>query len=41
MKIITEKMRFCQREYALKHGVTRAERRYHTNTPSICLQVAG
>ena len=32
MKSITEEMRFRQRlcEYALKHGVTKAARRYHT-----------
>ena len=33
MAIITEEMRFRKRlcEYALKHGVTKAARRYHTN----------
>ena len=33
MKIITEEMCFRQRlcEYAIKHGITRAARRYHTN----------
>ena len=33
MKSITEEMRFSQRlcEYAIKYGVTRAARRYHTN----------
>lgn len=33
MKSITEEMRFRQRlcEYALKHGVTSAARRYQTN----------
>ena len=32
MSSITEEMRFRQRscEYALKHGVTKAARRYHT-----------
>lgn len=32
MKIITEEMRYRQRlcEYAIKHGVTKAARRYHT-----------
>ena len=31
-KIITEEMRYRQKvcEYALKHGVTKAARRYHT-----------
>ncbi|EGS36239.1 hypothetical protein [Megasphaera sp. UPII 135-E] len=33
MKIITEEMCFRQRlcEYAIKHGITRAARRYYTN----------
>ena len=33
MSIITEEMRYRQRlcEYALKHGVTRAARKYQTN----------
>ena len=33
MKSITEEMCFRQRlcEYAIKHGVTRAAKRYHTN----------
>ena len=37
MKIITEEMRFRQRlyEYAIKHGITRAARRYHTNRQSV------
>ena len=37
MKSITEEMRFRQRlcEYALKHGVTKAARRYHTYSASL------
>ena len=33
MNSITEEIRFRQRlcEYAMKHGVTRAARRHHTN----------
>lgn len=41
MKIITEEMRFRQRlcEYAIKHGVTRAARRYHTNRQFVYRQL--
>lgn len=41
MKSITEEMRFRQRlcEYALKHGVTRAARRYHTNRQFVYRQL--
>ena len=39
--IITEEMRFRQRlcEYALKHGATRAARRYHTNRQFVYRQL--
>ena len=41
MKIITEEMRFRQRlcEYAIKHGITRAARRYHTNRQFVYRQL--
>ena len=41
MKSITEEMRFRQRlcEYALKYGVTRAARRYHTNRQFVYRQL--
>ena len=41
MKSITEEMRFRQRlcEYALKHGVTKAARRYHTNRQFVYLSL--
>lgn len=41
MKIITEEMRFRKRlcEYALKNGVTKAARRYHTNRQFIYRQL--
>ena len=41
MKSITEEMRFRQRlcEYALKHGVTKAARRYHTNRQFVYRQL--
>ena len=41
MKSITEEMRFRQRlcEYAKKHGVTKAARRYHTNRQFVYRQL--
>ena len=41
MKIITEEMKFRKRlcEYALKHGVTNAARRYHTNSKFVYRQL--
>lgn len=41
MKSITEEMRFRQRlcEYAIKYGVTRAARRYHTNRQFVYRQL--
>lgn len=41
MKIITEEMRFRQRlcEYAIKHEITRAARRYHTNRQFVYRQL--
>lgn len=41
MKIITEEMKFRKRlcEYALKHGVTNAARRYHTNRKFVYRQL--
>ena len=41
MKIITEEMRFRKRlcEFALKNGVTKAARRYHTNRQFIYRQL--
>ncbi len=41
MKIITEEMRFRQRlcEYAIKNGVTKAARRYHTNRQFVYKQL--
>ena len=41
MKSITEEMRFRQRlcEYALKYGVTRAARLYHTNRQFVYRQL--
>ncbi|WP_211660186.1 helix-turn-helix domain-containing protein [Peptoniphilus faecalis] len=41
MSIITEEMRFRQIicEYALKHGVTKATRRYHTNRQFVYRQL--
>lgn len=41
MKSITEEMRFRQRlcEYAIKHGVTKAARRYHTNRQFVYRQL--
>ena len=41
MKSITEEMRFLQRlcEYALKYGVKRAARRYHTNRQFVYRQL--
>jgi putative transposase len=41
MKSITEEMRFRQRlcEYAIKHGVTRAAKRYHTNRQFVYRQL--
>ena len=41
MKSITEEMRFRQRlcEYAIKHGVTRAAMRYHTNRQFVYRQL--
>ena len=41
MKIITEEMRFRQRlyEYAIKYGITRAARRYHTNRQFVYCQL--
>ena len=41
MKIITEEMRFRQRlcEYAIKKGVTKAARRYHTNRQFVYRQL--
>ena len=41
MKIITEEMRFRKRlcEYALKHGVTKAARKYHTNRKFVYRQL--
>lgn len=40
MKIITEEMRYRKQmcEYALKNGVTKAARRYHTNRRLDCQQ---
>lgn len=42
MKIITEEMRYRQRlcEYAVKHGVTKAARRYHTYRQFVYRQLA-
>ena len=42
MRIITEEMRFRQRlcEYALKHGVTKAARRYQTNRQFVYRQLS-
>ena len=42
MNIITEEMRFRQRlcEYALKNGVTKAARRYHTNRQFVYRQLS-
>lgn len=42
MKIVTEEMRFRQRmcEYALKHGVTKAARRFHTYRQFVYRQLA-
>ena len=39
---MTEEMRFRQRlcEYALKHGVTKAARRYHTNRQFVYRQLS-
>lgn len=41
MKIITEEMRFrqCLCEYAIKNGVTKAARRYHTNRQFVYRQL--
>ena len=41
MKIITEEMRFRKRlcEFALKNGVTKAAKRYHTNRQFIYRQL--
>ena len=41
MKIITEEMRFRKRlcEFALKYGVTKAARRYHTNRQFVYRQL--
>lgn len=41
MESITEEMRFRQRlcEYAIKHGVTCAARRYHTNRQFVYRQL--
>ncbi len=41
MKSITEEIRFRQRlcEYVIKHGVTRAAKRYHTNRQFIYRQL--
>lgn len=41
MSIITEEMRYRQRlcEYALKHGVTRAARKYQTNRQFVYRQL--
>ena len=41
MKIITEEMRFRKRlcEFALKNGVTKAARRYHTNRKFVYRQL--
>lgn len=41
MKIITEEMRFRQHlcTYAIKHGITRAARRYHTNRQFVYCQL--
>ncbi|MDD5986264.1 MAG: transposase, partial [Eubacteriales bacterium] len=41
MKSITEEMRYRQRlcEYALKYGVTKAARRYHTNRQFVYRQL--
>mgnify|MGYP000965148020 CR=1 FL=1 len=41
MKSITEEMRFRQRlcEYAIKHGVTRAAKGYHTNRQFVYRQL--
>ena len=41
MKIITEEMRFRKRlcEFALKNGVSKAARRYHTNRQFIYRQL--
>ena len=42
MTIITEEMRFRKRlcDYALKYGVTKAARRYHTNRQFVYRQLA-
>ena len=42
MSIITEEMRYRQRlcEYAIKYGVTKAARRYHTNRQFVYRQLA-
>src|SRR5690554_3210142 len=42
MKIITEEMKYRKRlcEYALKNGVTKAARRYHTNRMFVYRQLA-
>ena len=44
MAIVTEEMKYRQRlcEYAIKHGVTKAARRYHTyrQFQTVCLQTA-
>ena len=41
MKIITEEMRYRKRlcEYAIKNGVTKAARRYHTNRKFVYRQL--
>ena len=41
MKIITEEMRFRKRlcEFALKYGVTKAARRFHTNRKFVYRQL--
>lgn len=41
-KIITEEMKYRQKvcEYAIKHGVTKAARRYHTYRQFVCRQLA-
>ena len=41
MKIITEEMKYRKRmcEYAIKHGVTKAAKRYHTNRMFIYRQL--
>mgnify|MGYP000975498120 CR=1 FL=1 len=37
MKIITEEMKYRKRlcDFSLKHGVTKAARRYHTNGQTV------